>query len=69
MGQNDGCALEKLVDGYWIPTALRYQRFAAPVRQALDRGEEVIQEGTTWRRRDWAERRALLKALLSCCPT
>lgn len=59
MKPNDGCALEKLVDGNWLPVALRYQRFTAEERRALDRGMEVGRDGAVWRRWDWAVRQAL----------
>ena len=60
MRQNGGCALEKLVGERWLPVALRYQRFTANERRALDRGEIVSNGGTSWRRHDWAERQALV---------
>jgi hypothetical protein len=59
MKPNEGCALEKLVDGHWLPVALRYQRFTTEERRALDRGAEVRRDDAAWRRWDWAERQAL----------
>lgn len=59
MKPNDGCALEKLVDGRWLLVTQRYQRFTADEQRALDRSDEVRRDGVVWRRWGWAERRAL----------
>lgn len=64
MKQNNGCVLEKWVDGRWIPVAMRYQHFTPGERRAQDRGDEVCRDGAAWRRWDWADRRALAKIFL-----
>lgn len=68
MKQNNGCALEKLVDGHWVPVAIRYQRFTANERQALQRGEIICRGVGSFRYFDWNERQALVFALSSKTP-
>jgi hypothetical protein len=64
MKQNDGCALEKWVDGRWVPLAIRYQRFTAVQIQQLGAGRIVATAGDVQIRRfDWAERQAIILAL------
>jgi hypothetical protein len=57
------CALEKTLNGCWIPIAIRYQRFTADELRRLNRGLEIVRDGTTWRRRDYSERVALSRAI------
>lgn len=60
---NDGCALEILLDGLWLPAPIRYRRIVAAEQRALDRGETILQAEISLQRHDWAERQALARAL------
>lgn len=60
---NDGCALERKTEDGWIPMAIRHQRLSKQEKALLNRGDTVLVDGQQVRRYDWAERKALLKAL------
>lgn len=57
------CALEKLLNGYWMPMAIRYQRFTVEELRQLNCGLTVDRDGVKWRRRDYSERIALSRAI------
>lgn len=59
MKQNEGCALERRLNNGWRPLAIRYQKFTAIEKRALDQGETIKKAGVSIRRSDWAERQAL----------
>lgn len=57
--RNDGCALERYIEGDWLPAAIRTQRLTRAQRRELDRGKTITVAGALTRRVDWAERQAL----------
>lgn len=64
MKRNDRCALEMLMNGRWVPLAIRYQRFSKKELRLLAKGETIIHKERTIRRCDWGDRQALATIFL-----